>query len=303
MFSTYPKLSSPVPSSWFAWTGDRVLSGNAEICHAKIVHYNPGLDELITAVPNNTEVGLEYLRMLIRGPFRSMSDLIKLDRIKDNYYLHCLSLGKWPANVLMNFCIASRVPIEFKYLLTSWAKRCEAGFDPTLAFLLTYSYGGDSNGVQSNIRNFTIHRSGHIWLDPASSWSNILHGVIENQSRMYKTHPNDCRPTNCIWGHCSDYKQLVKMDDDEIAAFYTQPVQVFEKPKIPEPVVKPKWNANPAAALFGGAPGQVNNFQLGAMPIQFEQIEPQQPLQQLEPADEPDVDDFEGDLDAFDGEG
>lgn len=237
MFSSYPNLDSHTPSSWFVFTYDKVIAHNAGPCHADLQHDGQGWNELVTAVPNNSEVALEYLRMLIRGPFRSMSDLIKLDRIKDTYYLHCLNLAKWPANVLMNFCIASRVPIEFKYLLEGWAERCEAGFDPTLAFLLTYSYGtGNGWSKSSTSRTFQHYRGGHLWLDPASDWSNILNGVMERTSLPFKTNPGTCRPTNIIWGHSSDYMKLQDMSDKEIAAFYAQPIAVYEKPAPPKPI-------------------------------------------------------------------
>lgn len=216
-----------------------MVAHNIDICHAQMCYDGEGWNDMITAVPKHDELSLEYLRMLVRGPFRSMSDLIKIDRIKDNYYLHLMSLDKWPANVLMNFCIASRTPIEFDFLLSNWAKRCEAGFEPTLAFLLTYSYGYDPYSKKQHTgRSFNMHRSGHMWLDPASKWSNILNGLFEGASKPFKTHPQSSRPTNIIWGHCADYTALQKMTDDEIAAFYTQPVQILEPP--PKPIIYPK---------------------------------------------------------------
>jgi hypothetical protein len=235
MFQSYPNLRTATPSSWFAWTEDKVVAHNKAICHADLLHDGDGWDEMITAVPKNDELSLEYLRMLIRGPFRSMSDLIKLDRIKDNYFLHLLSLDKWPANILMNFCIASRVPIEFHFMLDTWSSRCEIGFDPTLAWLLTYSYGSKIDNQQFNTRTFSIHRPGHMWLDPASNWKNILAGHMEKVSRPFKTHPFDSTPTNIIWGHCSDYQKLQSMTDEEISVFYEQPIKVFEAPPPPPP--------------------------------------------------------------------
>ncbi len=254
MFASYPNLNKDKPSSWIMWSGEKVVDFTLDICHAKMAHASSGWDEMVTAVPNSSEVALEYLRMLVRGPFRSMSDLIRLDRVKDNYYLHLLSLSKWSANVLMNFCIASRVPIEHKFMLEPWAKRCELGFNPTLAFLLTYSYGSDANQKIGTERDFSFYRSGHMWLDPSSSWSQIIQGVITGQSASYKIRPASCRPTNVIWGHCKDYVQLKLMSDDEISEFYTQPIEVYEKPPIP--VVKKKLPFN-----YINAVGEINAAQ------------------------------------------
>lgn len=240
MVASYPDLDYETPSSWFAWGGDKHVQHTGAICHAKMRYDGYGYDNLITAVPKSDELSLEYLRMLIRGPFSSMSDLIKLERVGIHYYLHLMLLGKWPANVLMNFCIASRIPIEFHYLLSPWAVRCEKGFDPTLAFLLTSSYGAKQDNSQFRYRSFDIYRSGHMWLDPSSNWMNILNGTFQDVSKPFKTHPQDSCPTNIIWGHCKDHIKLKDMTDEEIAAFYTQPVQVFEPP--PPPKYRPKIN-------------------------------------------------------------
>ena len=255
MFKTYPVLDESGPSSWFVWSGEKVRAYNNKACHSDMYYDVTGWDNLVTAVPNSSDLGLEYLRMLIRGPFRSLSDLVKLDRVKDTYFLHIMSLDKWPANVLMNFCIASRVPIEFSYLLEPWAKRCELGFNPTLAFLLTYSYGADYQRNPYSYRSFNITRPGHMWLDPKSNWSNILNGTFEKVSRPYKTHPADTNPVNRIWGVCDDHLKLTAMSDEEIAEFYAQPVKVFEAPKILDPALKIKYpqfsQFNPALVDWG----------------------------------------------------
>lgn len=242
LFASYPDLCETSPSSWFVWTDGKSKEHISSVCHAAMCYDGNGWDDMITAVPKDDELSLEYLRMLIRGPFRSMSDLIKLDRVGKNYFLHIMSLGKWPANVLMNFCIASRIPIEFHFMLSNWYARCEKGFDPTLAWLLTYSYGTKfGEKKQFDYRSFDIAHPGHMWIDPASNWTNILYGTFERPSRAFKTHPHDARPTNVIWGKSKDYGRLMTMTDDEIASFYTRPIQVIEPPPPPPPkVVKKK---------------------------------------------------------------
>lgn len=263
MFASYPRLCKSTPSSWFAWTNGRVLAYNAAICHALMSDATPGLDEMITAVPKSDDLSLEYLRMLVRGPFRSMSDLIKLDKLGSNYFLHLTSLDKWPANVLMNFCIASRIPIEFHYLLSSWSERCEKGFNPTLAWLLTYSYG-TKYGTETQFaeRTFDMARPGHMWLDPSSDWKNLLCGTFVEVSKPYKTHPYDIRPTNSIWGHCNDYQQLCKMTDEQIAEFYSTPIQVLELLPVP----MPKAIKKPLGPIQG-QPMFYNPFEIQLPPV------------------------------------
>lgn len=274
LFKSYSELRVEKPSSWFAWTKDKVVSNILCICHANMCYDGAGYDNLITAVPQSDGLSLEYLRMLIRGPFRSYSDLIKLDRFGNDYFLHLLSLDKWPANVLMNFCIASRVPIELKSFLTPWANRCDEGFDPVLAFLLVYKS-----------KNFSIPGPDHLWFDPGSSWSNILCGTFQSVSRPFKTHPQDSRPTNLIWGHSDDYKKLLTMSDVEIAEFYKQPIQILEPPEPPKVKIAKIKNA---PNYFGD---QLLAYQQAAIaPNQWAAIQavPQPPVgyQQPEPPDE-----------------
>lgn len=247
LFASYPTLSEPKPSSWFAWNDKYTDAQNSVVCHASMRRYAPGFENLVTAVPNSSELALEYLRMLVRGPFRSMSDLIKLDRVGSNYYLLLSDLGKWPGNVLMNFCIASRTPIEFEYLLSPWASRCDAGFDPTLAFLLAYSYGCHyGSHVQWDKRTFQMGRLGHMWLDPVSSWRAILDGTFTNVSEPFKVNPNECLPTNIIWGYSKDHVELMNMSDEQIADFYHQPICKFEPPPKPVQIKIKKLIAAPA---------------------------------------------------------
>lgn len=272
MFTTYPKLNLSHPTSYVLWSGEKIKTHLSEICHASMRYEKDNWDQLVTAVPKSDQLSLEYLRMLIRGPFRSMAHLIRLDRVKDNYYIHCMSLDLWPANVLFNFCIASRIPIEFDYFLKPWATRCEAGFDATLAFLLTYSYG---KTPKDKVRSFYNDRVGHLWLDPASSWTNILHGEFINPSAPFKTNPNGVTPTNCIWGISEDYKKLKTMSDEEVAEFYEVPIRIAELPPQPKAM---KVKINPL----------VNNYILQAM--QAEQaLPPMHVAQQVDGGAEPGV--------------
>ena len=236
MFATYPDLCVQSPSSWFVWTDDLFKSHNQEVCHFNLKYVGPGWDNLITAVPKSSDVTIEYIRMLIRGPFRSFSHLIHLNKINDKYYLHCSSLDKWPSNVLMNFCIATRIPIEFDYLLSPWSKLVEIGYNPVLAFLLVYSRGQ----TQGMVRTFDYNNYGHLWLDPASDWKCIISGDIQKVSKPYKTNPSQAIPSNVIWGHTNDYAKLISMTDEQISDFYGLTIKVFEPPKPPVIPVKHK---------------------------------------------------------------
>lgn len=251
IFASYPGLCEATPSSWLVWSKiGKVSKWTGRACHADMRNdYN--FDDLITSVPKSDEISLAYLRMIIKGPFRAYADLINIERYGSFYFIHCSELNKWPANVLMNFCIATRVPIEFDFLLSHWAKRCEKGFDPVLAFLLTYSYGSPyttlyrPSHVLGETRTFKMARDSHMWLDPSSDWSNILSGTMTNESASYKTNPSKITPTNYIWGVKSGQsKKFMDMSDEEIAQELGLPAKVPEvfQPEKYKPKVKKMVN-------------------------------------------------------------
>jgi hypothetical protein len=254
LFKTYPNLNLHHPSSWFVWNAEgKVLPRLTEICHAKMCTDGAGWDDLITAVPKSDPVSIAYLRMLINGPFKSFSDLIALkhvshkSKIKDmekdaivvktvrNYYLHCANLCDWPANVLYNFCIASRIPIEKPEYLDPWSKGVEIGFDPVLAFLLTWSANG---------KDFVDPRPfpwmGHLWIDPSADWKRVLSGDMTKMSGSFKEHPTAATPSNCIWGNSKEYKKIMHMSAEKVSALFGLKI---EPPAAdpPKPAARPNF--------------------------------------------------------------
>jgi len=308
LFKSYPGLNNAHPSSWLVWNaeGKNELMVKAP-CHAHM-HYQKGYDDLVTAVPASDTVSLEYLRMLIHGPFKGFSDLISLNKT-DDYYLHLTNLNKWPANVIYNFCIASRVPIEKQNLLEYWYELVKVGFEPTLAFLLSYSTNG---------KKFDGHRSfvplGHYWHDSSSNWSSIIKGDMVKMSKSFKTSPEATKPTNCIWGASSDHIKLRTMSDEQVSEFYKIPIQVPAKDP-PKPIITKKKLAvaqalhqllqDPALAGIAAAPPppqpQIFQFDWGNPPepadFAFAAAVPDQPpqpvIQQAHWEDEPDDPDFD----------
>lgn len=230
MFVSYPKLNKVRPSSWVAWSPEAktVRVWLQAACHMSLNFDSPGLSNLVTAVPNSDEVSLAYQRMLINGPFKAFSDLITLNRSGDFYYIYCSHLDKWPANVLYNYCIATRVPIEHKYLLPLWSSLVEEGYDSTLAFLLSYSYRGEKKQVN---REWPV--LGHFWFDPSASWRRVLNGDMQARSESYYDKPTACTPTNKIWGVSRKYLEFSKLSNKEISAHFEleiEPVKVLESP-------------------------------------------------------------------------
>lgn len=195
------------------------------------MRYTPkGYNYLVTAVPKSDHVSLSYLRMLIHGPFKGVSDLIHLVKTKEGYYLQCSDLEKWPSAVLFNFCMASRVPIEFQNQLDGWVDVMDEGYPEVLAFLLSHSTEG---------KKFKAYRSypehGHHWFDPSSDWRRIIEGRPDLSGLNYGNYPTSVTPSNSIWGKTYDYDVVRKMDNVKAAEFYgwKHPPKK-EKPKFPD---------------------------------------------------------------------
>lgn len=201
-------------------------------------------DSLITAVPKATPADLAYLSMLINGPFRCVSDQISLvqDHDTGHYYLECTDLDKWPANLLFNFCIASRAPIEFPNILTYWADLVAKGYDQTLAYLIASSNDGKPLTELNRAWNY----NNHCWFDSTSDWRRILKGEPERLSTFsFRKSPGSVAPCNVIWGRSNDFITLLKSSDEEIAAFFDM-VPVAPKPK------PARTNKVPFTGLKGG---------------------------------------------------
>lgn len=218
LIESYPTLTPESPSSWFVWSdtpGTPPKSYSALICHADMRYTHTGYDHLVTAVPKNGKISLKYIRMLIHGPFRAFSDLISLVSTKDGYYLQCDELKKWPANVLFNFCIASRAPIEFGYQINGWEELLGQGYPEVLAFLLSHSMKGEKFNYG---RRFPDH--GHYWFDPSSDWRRIIDGTPDLTGLNYHDFPNAVTPTNAIWGKSQDFQVVQKLDNIKAAEYF-----------------------------------------------------------------------------------
>ena len=168
-----------------------------------------------------------------------MSDLISLVKIKDQYYLQCSDLEKWPAPLLFNFCVASRVPIEFYDQMNHWSSLVQEGYPEVLAFLLSHSCNGKGFKYA---RGFPEH--GHHWFDPSSDWLRIIEGKPDLGGYRYSKHPAEVTPSNVIWGVSEDYKVIAKMTNVEAAEFFGfkfPPKREKQAPKKLSDHGIPKW--------------------------------------------------------------
>lgn len=228
LIATYPGVTGEHPSSWFCVNQEG--NGNAwydNACHSTMCYADKGKwDELYTGVPKDDEIGIAYQRMLIHGPFKAYSDLISLEQHGKHYVLHVTDLDKIPANVLYNFCVASRVPVEHSQLLKPWYDGVQLGFDPTLSFLLSYSTNGQPFDKKRTF-NGDRNQTNHFWFYKDADWMRIIKGdVVPNVlSKPYKEHPGGCRPTNVIWGAANYNIQFAELTAEAISEKLGVPIE------------------------------------------------------------------------------
>ena len=192
------------PSSWGTFGdgfSDVIIRLNV-VCHAMMSYTPKGADTLLTACPKRDKLSLDYINWLIRGPFRSYQDKISLEKHGKDYIIRCANLGEWPANILFNFCVATRVPIEHRAILERWGKLVDAGCDENLAGALSWYAVTDLDTKLGSMVDY-YNRSNHFWYDRPAKLENIVYGLFESSkvSVSFKLKPNAVAPSNVIWGH------------------------------------------------------------------------------------------------------
>lgn len=189
-------------ASWCSFNDDFSLERweNNGPCHYSLRTYKPGYQTLITAVPYATPENLAFLRALIAGPFKNYKDLIRLERWKPRgryWVIYCDHLEQWPANVLYNFCIATRQTIEFHDDIKHWAEMVEDGVDPNVAIALMGFYYRGRDKKLAHKANF----SGHFYLDHNTNMFNVVAGHMPKKSKAsFFDNPSECTPSNMLWG-------------------------------------------------------------------------------------------------------
>lgn len=204
LLESYDELCGVTPSSWIVFSSDfsQVNTNLAKICHAEMKYHPVGkYDELLTAVPRSSTESLSYLQGLVDGPFRQYKDLISLKQREGVYYFHVTGLDKFPAKALYNFCIATRVPIEFSENVQRWQHLVNLGVDPNLAYLI--SARDLTHGIprwETKMNDLAVPSIGHWWFNQNSDWEPLIVGKITADTISYKMGPSHCTPTNKIWG-------------------------------------------------------------------------------------------------------
>lgn len=234
-------MNGAKPSSWITYADDttRVNAHYLEPCHASILYESKGAKGLIAACPKSDVLSLDYINYLSRGPFRAFQDKISLEKFDKHFIIRVTDLDQWPANVLYNYAIATRAPIEHMGVLKSWAKMAESGIDENLAYaIVPYLASGNSKSMIGSPR----HLLNHFHFDPTVNLHNLISGQFDSSfvsKQTYFEHPQAGSPTNIIWGRytSAEYYNLRGKTPDELMDFFDlrQPVLIVtEDPQILE---------------------------------------------------------------------
>lgn len=206
LIKSYPEIDEGNPSSFIVVDehGNRTIIRFADICHANLYNLNQDKhQELITAVPVQTEASLKYIRALINGPFREWFSYIDLCVYQDgNHYIHMTDLDKIPSPVVYNFCIATRVPIEYYDVVENFCRLVsEFDVDERVALCISARVLDKNFDLDTKLEEMTVPSDGHFWFDHTSSWRTIIEGQLKLDGyESYKKAPHKCRPCNIIWG-------------------------------------------------------------------------------------------------------
>lgn len=172
--------------------------------------------QLLTAVPIKTSKALDYLNFLLDVPFKPFKEIIHLVKHEqeDEYYIHVTDLYGIPANVLFNFVIATRAPIEFPDTLALWQRLKELGVQPGLAVCLA-GLADLTRPFPKNLNATLVVEgppsAGHWWFDMYSSWSNVINGAPNNSGLSYTKRPSESTPCNSIWHGVQDSHKTVRL--------------------------------------------------------------------------------------------
>ncbi len=164
----------------------------------------PGADTLITACPYRDGPKLEFIKYLARGPYRSLQDHIKIEQVGEDYIVRCTDLKNWPANVLFNFCIATRIPIEESYVVDGWTSMVKAGVCEHTAYALAAYYNHYDDDPTKPIMARPRALTHHFPMDSSSSIHNLITGTfVPNKVSQKSFHesPSEVKPCNQIWGY------------------------------------------------------------------------------------------------------
>lgn len=143
------------------------------------------------------EITIRYLDWLLNSsPWAGVADNTDPEWAYEKGFV--ITRVDLPANYLVNFLIATRIPSEWSESVIRWTKLVDAGVPATMAFVLANFFGDDGKwNVCSGHHPFDLP-----YVDLVE---NFVLGKIKNPNKPYNVNPNYF-PCNKVWGDCvGDY--------------------------------------------------------------------------------------------------
>jgi hypothetical protein len=204
----------------FETAGKRFQDTIADVCHSQLCPCRETrlpYDCLITSYPIKDNVlDTNYFNFLIAHPYKQWANSITLCRTKDDKpYIRVNNLSEIPANVLYNFCIATRLIVEFRDELETWRHFIGIGCHPVFAFALALLV--DEKVTLDDVVASLASDENHKPIDKSLSLTTLF-GNPSNLSKSYTVASDSCTPTNIIWGKDKDFRSLVGKSIREFAS-------------------------------------------------------------------------------------
>jgi hypothetical protein len=208
---SYDKISFSAPCS-FVVLNDKeefVQKYRLYVCHAPLRNIEPNVaHEIITSFPKAQALDIEYFNWLLQVPFKSIQEHVKFEQTEEGeYYIRIINLDKIPANLLFDFCIASRTHVEFPKMIEYWGMLCKVGVHPSLAFVVSAYIRGQygNNAPKCDPMNWSFSEIsvpvGHFWFNATCDWDRIFKGTPGDLSKLsYKKNTGSSTPCNIVWG-------------------------------------------------------------------------------------------------------
>lgn len=182
------------------------------VCHAELQYSVIGnkCDQIITSYPVKRDLEIRFFNFMADILYQSWGQYFHLEYRTDGQpYIRISDLDKIPAKIVMNFCICSRIPMEFSRYLTSWGELVDQGLHPSFA-LATCRLG--TTNLDRVIYNTGRQDADHWPLWPGVSLKRLLitgPDFRNYSAASFKSKPSLCCPTNTIWGETTnDLREL-----------------------------------------------------------------------------------------------
>lgn len=200
----YLRETEPGPRFYygiFNSKGERV-PGNISVCHAGLASLKDGR-VLYTFTPRpgnnktrNNSVFLEYIDWLISASPWKLAGVVPKMSVKFAAEHGFLIINtKLPANLLANFCVATRQPNEQWHLVERWKDFKDFGVHPNLSFVFAEALGM-SDYWKTSTNN---HEPLDIDIIPKASVENFVQGKVVLASQPF-VQSGSYRPCNTVWG-------------------------------------------------------------------------------------------------------